>query len=131
MRGESLRGSCPQPFRAASAAAPARLSMSLFHQCAVGFFEPSSLVIGEVLHVRRPLGPDDVRVLAAEYLRCESPTAERRAMWWEDGYVVVEYIALQQIVHRVRFVRALMALTGCDVVDVAGRTVRGAPWPRK
>jgi len=28
----------------------------------------------------------------------------------------------------VRFVLALMALTGCDAVDVLGRTVRGAPW---
>ena len=58
--------------------------MSFFHQCAVGFFEPTSLVLGEVLRVSRPLGRDDVEALAETYLRDDRPMDGRQAMWWED-----------------------------------------------
>ena len=102
--------------------------MSFFHQCAVGFFEPTSLVVGEALRVSRPLERGDVNVLAETYLRYDRPMDGRQAMWWDDGYVVVEYIALRQMDHRVAFVRALMTRTGCDAVDVSGRTVRATPW---
>src|SRR5262249_5099543 len=106
-------------------------NVSFYHHCAVGFFEPTSLVPGEVLRVVRPLDRREVEPLAKEYLGADRPSDGRRAVWWEDaGYLVVEYVALRPIDERVAFVQAVMDRTGCDAVDVYGKRVRGEPWPR-
>jgi hypothetical protein len=95
----------------------------------VGFFDPTSLVVGETLRVSRRLDPADVEALTSECREGHPRPNARPPMRWDDeGYLVVEYVALVPIDHLVRLVHALMARTGCDAVDVVGRTVRGTPW---
>jgi hypothetical protein len=99
--------------------------MSFFHRCAVGLFEPSSLEIGKHLQVAQPLDRSLIEALARQYDIPISEVGPRAAMrWQEEGYVVIEYIALSVVKDRIQLARALMRATGARVEIHGDRWVR-------
>ena len=95
--------------------------MSFFHRCAVGVFEASSLEIGKRPQVAWPLDRDLVFALARQHGVPGDEVGPRAALrWQQEGYVVVEYIALAVLHERMRFVRALMRATGATAVEIDG-----------
>jgi hypothetical protein len=105
------------------------IEVSFFHRCAVGYFDPAFISVGDQLRAVRSLPRNEVDAIVREHLGEDDLHGARPACFWRDEYVVVEHIALGTIPRRVELVRALMNRLGAIAVEIIGDDiVRAEPW---
>lgn len=100
--------------------------VSFIHRCALGYFAPDSLVVGQRPRLERPLPREVVEPLRSHLV----PVADRPDVWWDDGLLIVEYIVLRVLEDRSAFIREVVRATECSVIDILGSGAfsGGTPW---